>query len=136
MEKINSLLLSFIDYLIKHEDVMISLVMWTVTNTGMAIMLLRTEKRRIEGSKGLNGIWESPEQITHILSWLLTPTITFAIFFKVPSVEGYAWAILGGGLAYAIGGRWIFEWALAFKNGGKVVDEPVKVTTTTETTVK
>ncbi len=127
---------TYLNYLSSHPDVVNSIILWTMTSILITIILLKTERERIDGSKGTNKIWESAEQIIHIMSWIFPYVMTFAIYFKVEGMYTLAWYLLIGGLAYAIGGRWIFEWALAFITRSKTVSQTTTQTSEEKVEVK
>ncbi len=91
----------------------------------------------LKGGEGANGFWESHEQIIY---WavMMAPPIVFKAAF-VSDVPENVWWFLAGIILFALFGRGVLDYILAFFGRNPVKkDEPVKVTTetTTETTIK
>jgi len=91
----------------------------------------------LKGGEGANGFWESHEQIIY---WavMMAPPIVFKAAF-VSDVPENVWWFLAGIILFALFGRGVLDYILAFFGRNPVrKEEPVKVTTetTTETTIK
>ena len=114
---------AYLDHLAQNPNEVHAIILWTVVNAIAFYIKFKSRKDAIEGSKGADHLWEAPEYLVYIISWVVNPVTTFVIFFQVQSMIFYAWIVIGGTLAYTIGGRWIFEWFLAFKSGASKVDD-------------
>lgn len=134
----NKLFQSYIDHLSKNPELVSQNIKWTIVTFFGWIMILSLRKTIIKGLSGENGLLEAGEAINFIIILLLPPILAHTSFYK--DIPYYEWLFLGLISAYAIGGRWIFDWGLAFITKSKIesVDPELKtkVTTTTETTVK
>lgn len=75
----------------------------------------------IAGAHGKNASWESPEQYSYVGKWVVFPIVTFSASFRY-DLPTYMWYFVYGLTAYVIGGRWIFEWALALRAGSTKVE--------------
>lgn len=113
------------------------LVMWTVCTFFVWYWMVKLRGIALRGGEGVNGFWESHEQIIY-WSIMMIPPIVFKAAF-VSDVSLYVWYFLAGIILFALFGRGVLDYILAFFGRNPVKkDEPVKVTTetTTETTIK
>ena len=83
--------------------------------------LLRLRPTMIEGAKGVNGLFESNEQVIYLLNWVWPGILSYAAFFNA-EFNVCVWGLIASIIGYTIGGRWLFEWALAFKTGKSSVE--------------
>lgn len=111
---------SYFEYLATHPTMVNSIIMWTVTVGGIWLLMIRLKNEMVEGAKGPDKLFQIAEQISYIVLWLLTPIISYFAYFKDSESTLY---FLGAVVAYTIGGRWLFQWALAFKSGKSTVEE-------------
>jgi len=93
----------------------------------------------LKGLQGKNELLEAGEIVILTGIWCTPPVLFYITFFTDQFMYGL-WFI-GGIMAYALMGRYIFDWALAFKTGKSEVvqtvdPEPPKVTVTTTTETK
>lgn len=102
----------------------------------MYFNLLRLKPVMVEGAKGVNGLFESNEQVIYLLNWVWPGILSYAAFFNA-EFNVWVWGLIASIIGYTIGGRWLFEWALAFKTGKSSVESStetnVKVETKTQT---
>lgn len=124
METLSNFVRAYLEYLTSHPEKIDAIILWTITCGIITIVEFIHKREAIDGSKGKDTFWEIPEYITYMFTWLALNAIAFVIFFQVESMIMYAWWIMGGIIVYAVGGRWIFQWALAFiSRKDKVVDD-------------
>lgn len=71
-----------------------------------------------EGLKGENKLWESPEWIIYLWSWLF-PHVVLAVLFLGYNPPAYFWYFFGIMGMYGLLGKYAFEWILAWRHGGK-----------------
>ncbi len=113
-----SILKSYFTHLANSPERIDSLLMWTVcTIFAWAVMVVYRE-RIVRGLEGLNQLFEGGEFVVLVAVVCFPPILFNVAFFK--AVEMYQWYALlfeGGILGYALMGRYIFDWALAFKTG-------------------
>lgn len=113
------------------------LVMWAVCTFFVWYWMVKLRGIALKGGEGENGFWESHEQIIY-WSIMMVPPIVFKAAF-VSDVHIYVWYFLAGIILFALFGRGVLDYILAFFGRTPVKkEEPVKVTTetTTETTIK
>ncbi len=111
---------SYFEYLANHSTMVNSIILWTVTTGVIWFLMFRLKSVMIEGAKGTDKLFQLAEQIGYISLWLLTPILSYFAYFKDSESTLY---FLGAIVAYTIGGRWLFQWALAFKSGKTTVEE-------------
>lgn len=120
---------SYIDYLSSNPGEFTSLLLWLITMTAVYVVLIVFRKKMVHGASGENGFMESSEQVLYVMNWVWPAIVSYAAYFR--DEEWIQWFMFGA-IAWALGGRWLFEWALVFKAGGTKVVEPVTVKTVTE----
>lgn len=111
---------SYLEYLATHPDKVNSIILWTVTVGVIWFLMFRLKRVMVQGATGVDGLLQLAEQIGYIVLWLLTPIISYFAYFKESESTLY---FLGAVVAYTIGGRWLFQWALAFRSGKTTVEE-------------
>lgn len=116
------LLESYFDYLSSNPGEFTSVNLWLITNVIIYAVLLAYRKKMVHGAAGQNGFMESPEQVMYILNWAWPSILTYAAFFRA-EYSVWVWGFMIGCIAWALGGRWLFDWALAFKSGATRVTE-------------
>jgi hypothetical protein len=89
----------------------------------------------INGIQGTNGFMESAESVTYVMCWLFPYILLYAAFFQA-KFDVWVWWFMSGCIAWALGGRWLFEWALALRAGKTSVEDPVIIKTVTEKKVE
>lgn len=92
-----------------------------------------------EGAKGINGLWDMPEQMFVIYVRWIIPNMLIAAYClpQVVSVTDALLVFASGFALYSLTGRWGLEWLSTMKNGGSVkstIEESTKVEITKETT--
>lgn len=124
---------SYFHHLAESPERIDSLLMWFVCTVFLWFWMLRYRERSIKGQEGENGLWEGGEQTTYWANFAFWPVVFYVLFFTEYKLHAL-FSVLGI-IAYQISGRYIFDWALAFKSGlSAVPKEPEKevVTTTTQ----
>ncbi len=130
----------FDSFLINHftnADRFDGLIMWTVCTAFVWYWMVKLRGIALKGLEGENLFWEGSEQIIYWVLMMVPPIVFKAAF--VSDVPLYVWYFLGGIVLFALFGRGVLDYILAFFGRTAVKkDEPVKVTTetTTETTIK
>lgn len=114
---------SYFEYLATHPDKVNSIILWTITVGVIWLLMFLLKPVMVEGAKGADKLFQLAEQIGYIVLWLLTPIISYFAYFKDSESTLY---FLGAVVAYTIGGRWLFQWALAFRSGKTTVEETPK----------
>lgn len=117
---------SYFEYLATHPTEVNSIILWTITVGVIWFLMFRLKPVMVEGAKGIDKLFQLAEQIGYIVLWLLTPIISYFAYFKDSESTLY---FLGAVVAYTIGGRWLFQWALAFRSGKTTVEDQTQNTT-------
>jgi len=134
---------SYFFHLAKNPERIDSLLMWGGVTLFFWALFLYYKKEMIAGLRmtGKNEAWEGGEQVTFYSILIFPPIIGRVAFFTNSSnTQVIALYIITGLIAYQVFGRYIFDWALAFKGGLSSVppvkqQEATTVTTETKTTV-
>lgn len=117
-----NLLTKYFENLANNPERIDAIYLWTLSTFVVWTVMVVYRKKMIEGASGDNGFFETAEQVTYIMTWMF-PAITFySVYFKV-ELSSWVWYFMTGVTAYAIGGRWIFEWVLALRSGSSKVDD-------------
>lgn len=105
----------------------------TITPEGMMLYVcgaitmtwvqLAHRKEAIIGLKGENGLWEGPEWVLYLCSWLFPHMIMADQFLGLKSATDWPWWLVLGLLMYGLTGRFGLQWLLAFKSGASKVEE-------------
>lgn len=117
----------FIESVVKHlmsvtPEGMLLYVCGAVTMTWVQ---LHWKNEVVRGLKGENGLWEAPEWIIYLFTWLF-PHMVMADQFLGLKASDFAWWFMIGLLMFALTGRFGLQWLLAFKSGANKVDEETK----------
>ena len=80
------------------------------------------KKDVVEGLKGDNGKWESPEWLVYLASWLF-PQMIMASGFMNFTFPIEAWLFMGGLVLFGLTGRWGLEWLLSLRYGNSSVSQ-------------
>lgn len=133
---------SYLQYLATNPGKVDSIIVWTFSTFIIWIIMFMYREKIIKGMSGENGLFESPEVVGYILCWVFPPIINYSAFFNV-ELPNWVWWFLASGIAYTLGGRWLFEWVLALRAGSTRVEtttttvtDPPKVKTETVEVVK
>lgn len=111
------------------------LIMWTICTVFVWYWMIKLRGIALKGSEGVNGFWESYEQIVYWCMMMMPPIVFKAAF--VSDVPVNLWYMLAGIILFALFGRGVLDYILAFFGRNPVnKEEPSKVTTTTTTEVK
>lgn len=124
---------SYFEYLTTHPTMLNSIGLWTVTMVFYYFILIKYRQLMIEGSRGENSFWEMPEQWGYIWLYVSGPITAYSAYFN-SELPSWVWWFNVGIAGYTIGGRWIFEWALAIRAGSTKVEHETKTTATLEKT--
>lgn len=133
---------SYFHHLAESPERIDSLLMWLACTLVCWFILYKYRKPILKGLEGTNLLFEGGEVVTFISIWLFPPVVLRISMFHEESstTQMISLYIVAGIMAYQLTGRYIFDWALAIRSGGKIETkepEPAKsVTTTTETVVK
>lgn len=127
---------SYLEYLSANPGEFTSIILWTLTSIITTTILVVYRKKMVHGATGANGFMESAEQVIWIMNWIWPYVLTFSAFFQA-ELPDWCWWFMSGCIAWALGGRWLFEWALALRAGVTSVNTSkteAKVEVKTETT--
>lgn len=92
------------------------IVMYVCGSITMTWIQIYHKKDVVEGLKGDNGKWESPEWLVYLASWLFPQMIMASGFMKFTfPIE--AWLFMGGLVLFGLTGRWGLEWLLSLRYG-------------------
>ena len=114
---------SYIDYLSNNPGEFTSLILWSITSTLITTVLFNRRKDMIEGIKGFDGFMQSSESVTYLMCWVFPYILNYSAFFQA-ELPVWCWWFMAGCIAWALGGRWLFEWALALRAGATSVNDP------------
>lgn len=122
---------SYVDYLSSNPGEFTSLLLWLITSIIITVVLVRRVKDMVAGIKGVSGFMESAESVTYLMCWCFPYILNYAAFFEA-ELPAWVWWFMSGCIAWALGGRWIFEWALALRAGSTKVEDSSTVKTQVE----
>jgi hypothetical protein len=125
----NKIIESYFSNLALNPERLDSMFLWTVTSIIITVVLIKYSKQMVNGLMGKNTLWESPEIVIYLLCWLFPYILNYAAFFKA-TLPDWVWWFMSAGIAYALMGRWIFDWVLALRAGATSVTESATVTKT------
>jgi hypothetical protein len=118
-------LMNYFDHL-KPDDIS-HLTLWTFATVVVWFILWKFRERILSGLEGENGKLEGSETAIFLGLWMCPPIVFYILFFQNGT---YALIFEAFVMGYALTGRFIFDWALAIKNGQskveKVVDPEIK----------
>lgn len=101
--------------------------------TTMTWVHLHHRKEVIVGLKGENGLWEGPEWVLYVCSWLFPHAIMADLFLGLKSATDWPWWLLISLLMYGLTGRFGLQWLLALKSGSSKVEESTTIVNKTTT---
>lgn len=113
---------SYLDYLSANPGEFTSMILWIITSTIITIVLVKRGKDMVHGIKGINGFMESAESVTYLMCWAFPYILNYSAFFQA-NLPSWVWWFMSGCIAWALGGKWLFEWALALRAGATTVSE-------------
>lgn len=113
---------AYVDYLSSNPGEFTSLIMWIITSIIVTTVLIVYRKKMAHGAAGANGFMESAEQVVWIMNWVWPYALCYSVFFQA-QLPVWCWYFMSGCIAWALGGRWLFEWALALRAGKTTVVE-------------
>jgi hypothetical protein len=113
---------SYTDYLSSNPGEFNSIILWTITMFFVYFIMIKYRKTMLTGASGQNGFMESNEQVIYMMNWVWPPVVSYSAFFN-SELPVWCWWFMAGCIAWALGGRWLFEWALALRAGATKVDE-------------
>ncbi len=132
---------TYIEYLSKNANLVHGFFFMVVFTLFVWFVTWKFRERIIKGLEGENKIFQAGEVVIFVTIWCTPPILFYIVFFTEKYLYGLLF--LAGVLGYALMGRYLFDWALAFKSGKseviQIVDpeqKETKVTTTTETVTK
>lgn len=118
-------IIEYFKYLANNPHDVNSIILWNISTAVVYVILFWHRKLMIQGASSENGLFELPEQVTYVLNFVWPPITFYAAYFNA-EFNIMVWALILGVIAYTIGGRWIFQWVLAFKSGKDNVNEQNK----------
>lgn len=113
---------SFLNYLSQYPDKVESMFIWIIVNTIVYWFLIRNRTNMVDGASGGNKFFELPEQYGYISLYVVFSIVTYSSFFRY-ELPVMVWYFIMGLVMYIVGGRWLFDWALAFRAGKTEVTE-------------
>jgi uncharacterized integral membrane protein len=123
---------SYFSYLSQNPIIINSIFQWTLCTLVVWFVEFKYRDRIVSGLEGINKMFESAEVVIFIVCVMFPPIVFHSVFFNLPFSE-WNWYFIIGVIAFAMGGRWIFEWVLALKTGQSSVHESTKEVIKSET---
>lgn len=115
---------SYFYHLAKTPERIDGLLMWTVCTLFIWFWMVRFKERAIKGMEGSNAYWEGSEQVVYWSIFAMWPIIFYAAFIKdIPIAVWYFLAFLIG---FALLGRSVLDYGLAFLGRAPIAKETVK----------
>jgi len=96
----------------------------------MTVLHLVYRKQFVDGLKGENHLWESPEILTYLITWLL-PEFLMADAWLGLRLSDAGYLILGEIVLFALMGRLGLEYMLSLR-GRTITEKKIEVTHKTE----
>jgi len=127
----------FDSFLINHftnADRFDGLVMWVVCTGFVWYWMVKLRGIALKGVEGENGFWESHEQIVYWVLMMIPPIVFRASF--VDDIPEKVWYFLAVIILFALFGRGVLDYILAFFGRTPVKKDDIKVTTETTTETK
>ena len=124
---------SYFSFLANNPGQINGIIQWTLCVVWSEFLIWKFRERIIKGMEGLNLLFESGEVIAFISIVCFPPTLFNLAFFKDTQLYQF-YALLAEGAIFActLYGRYLFDWALAFKTGASSVTSSVQTTATIE----
>lgn len=116
---------AYVDYLSGNPGEFTSLILWLMTSILITTVLFKQRKDMINGIKGFDGFMQSAESVIYLMCWIFPYILNYSAFFQA-ELPVWCWWFMSGCIAWALGGRWLFEWALALRAGKTTVVETSK----------
>ena len=111
------------------------IIMWFLCTSFIWFWVIKYRERAIKGMEGTNSFWEGHEQVIYWAIMCVWPVVFYAAFIKDIPVS--VWYFMGGLIGFALLGRSILDYGLAFLGRAPVKPEPeAKASTTTTTTTE
>jgi len=108
----------YIHHLARNPERVDSLLMWVVCTAFCWIVIMLYRREIIKGLEGKNLLFEAAEIVTFVTVLCLPPTLFYILLFKgTEPNQKFALLFEGGLIAVCLYGRYIFDWALAYKAG-------------------
>jgi hypothetical protein len=125
----------YFSFLGDHPERIDGLLMWFISTSFLWFWIIRKREIAIKGMQGSNLFWEGHEQVIYWAIMAIWPIVFKAAFISDNPVA--VWYIMGGLIGFALLGRSILDYGLAFLGRAPVKKEPdPQPTTTTTTTTK
>lgn len=127
---------SYLHHLAESPERIDGLLMWTICTIFVWFWMIKYRERAIRGMENLNMFWEGHEQVIYWAIMAVWPIVFKAAF--ISDVPIAVWYFMGGLIGFALLGRSILDYGLAFLGRAPVKKEEdaPKVVTTTTTEVK
>lgn len=116
----------YFEYLGAHPERIDGLLMWFLCTAFVWFWYVRLRERAIKGMEGSNLFWEGHEQVIYWSTMSVWPIVFKAAF--ISDVPMAVWLFEGGCIGFALMGRSILDYGLAFLGRApiKITDEPKK----------
>lgn len=108
MELINK----YFDHLASTPERIDGLLMWTICTAFVWFWIIKYRERAIKGMEGSNLFWEGHEQVIYWALMSVWPVVFKAAFLS--DVPTAVWYFEGGLIGFALFGRSILDYGLAF----------------------
>jgi len=102
----------YLEYLGAHPERIDGLLMWFVSTLFVWFWFVKFRERAIKGMEGSNLFWEGHEQVIYWAIMAVWPVVFKAAF--ISDVPASVWYFEGGLIGFALLGRSILDYGLAF----------------------
>lgn len=110
-------------HLVRNPERIDAILLFLIWTFFVEVVILMYRKEIIKGLEGKNLLFEGAEIVTFVTVLCLPPTLFYMLFFKdTQPNQKFALMFEGGLIATCLYGRYIFDWALAFKSGADHVN--------------
>jgi len=122
----------YFEYLGTHPERIDGLLMWFVSTLFVWFWIVKFRERAVKGMEGSNLFWEGHEQVIYWALMSVWPVVFKAAF--ISDIPIAVWYFEGGLIGFALLGRSILDYGLAFLGRAPIKTEEKKDTVTTTTT--
>ena len=126
----------YFDHLATNPERIDSLTMWFICTVFVWFWMIKYRERAIKGMEGSNAFWEGHEQVIYWAVMAVWPIVFKAAFISDNPIA--VWYFMGSLIGFALLGRSVLDYALAFfgRTPVKQNEPDIKTTTTTTTETK
>lgn len=103
---------SYFNHLASNPERIDNLLMWFVCTTFIWFWMIKFRERAITGMEGSNKFWEGHEQVIYWAIMAIWPIVFKAAF--ISDIPTLVWYFFGGMIGFALFGRSILDYGLAF----------------------